>query len=233
MSEVKVDVKLDESEQIEVPVPIVDNIVPSGGKAGQVLTKKSDKPFDVEWKEVEGGGSGGEGQDGVGILSIEQTVTSNDDKGENVITVTLTNGKKSEFRVLNGSKGSQGEQGEKGSQGEKGDPFIYEDFTPEQLAALKGEKGEKGEAGDKGEKGEQGIQGERGENGADGYTPVKGVDYWTEADKEEIIEQVQAGTIGGIETALDEIIAIQNSLIGTPFDELHEYAQSLIDGGEA
>lgn len=26
--------------------------------------------------------------------------------------------------------------------GEKGDPFVYEDFTPEQLAALKGEKGD-------------------------------------------------------------------------------------------
>ena len=26
--------------------------------------------------------------------------------------------------------------------GEKGDPFRYEDFTPEQLAALKGEKGD-------------------------------------------------------------------------------------------
>lgn len=59
MSEVKVDVKLDEAESIAVPVPIVDNVVPSGGKAGQVLTKKSDKPFDVEWQEVEGGGSGG------------------------------------------------------------------------------------------------------------------------------------------------------------------------------
>lgn len=35
-----------------------------------------------------------------------------------------------------------------GKQGEKGDPFTYADFTPEQLAALKGEKGEKGEKGD-------------------------------------------------------------------------------------
>ena len=31
-----------------------------------------------------------------------------------------------------------------GEKGEKGDPFVYADFTPEQLAALKGEKGDTG-----------------------------------------------------------------------------------------
>lgn len=41
--------------------------------------------------------------------------------------------------------------------GDKGDPFKYEDFTSEQLTALKGAKG------DKGDKGEQGIKGEKGE----------------------------------------------------------------------
>lgn len=33
------------------------------------------------------------------------------------------------------------------AKGDKGDPFTYEDFTPEQLAALKGEKGDKGDDG--------------------------------------------------------------------------------------
>lgn len=45
----------------------------------------------------------------------------------------------------------------------------------------------------KGEKGEQGIQ---GVPGSDGYTPVRGVDYWTSAD----ITQIQSyidGQIGG------------------------------------
>ena len=59
-----------------------------------------------------------------------------------------------------------------------------------------GEKGEKGDPGEKGEPGEQGIQGvpgERGEKGdpgepgADGYTPQRGIDYWTEEDKREIV----------------------------------------------
>lgn len=43
--------------------------------------------------------------------------------------------------------GAQGLPGEQGKQGPKGDPFRYEDFTPEQLTALKGHKGDKGEDG--------------------------------------------------------------------------------------
>lgn len=42
--------------------------------------------------------------------------------------------------------GARGRQGIQGEQGEKGDPFLYADFTAEQLAALKGDKGDKGEA---------------------------------------------------------------------------------------
>ena len=43
--------------------------------------------------------------------------------------------------------GTQGVPGEQGKRGPKGDPFRYEDFTPEQLQALKGTKGDKGEDG--------------------------------------------------------------------------------------
>jgi hypothetical protein len=78
-----------------------------------------------------------------------------------------------------------------GPKGEKGDPFVYSDFTIEQLEALKGEKGEAGTPGAKGEdgksftyddftqeqleslrgpKGEQGIQGLQGEPGDRGDT---------------------------------------------------------------
>ena len=40
--------------------------------------------------------------------------------------------------------GAQGLPGEQGTRGPKGDPFRYEDFTPEQLEALKGPKGDDG-----------------------------------------------------------------------------------------
>ena len=53
--------------------------------------------------------------------------------------------------------------------GDKGEPFTYSDFTQEQLDALKG---------------------------ADGYTPVKGTDYWTADDKAEIQSYIDT-QIGG------------------------------------
>ena len=40
--------------------------------------------------------------------------------------------------------------------------------------------------------GEQGIQGEKGTDGKDGYTPQKGVDYYTDADKAEMVSVVLA-----------------------------------------
>lgn len=54
---------------------------------------------------------GNDGDDGVGIESVVQTTTSTVDGGENVITVTLTNGNKSTFKVKNGPKGSKGDAG--------------------------------------------------------------------------------------------------------------------------
>ena len=47
-------------------------------------------------------------------------------------------------------------------------------------------KGEKGDKGDTGARGKQGAQGEKGEPG---YTPIKSVDYWTEEDKNEIVDK--------------------------------------------
>lgn len=48
------------------------------------------------------------GDDGVGIASVQQTTTATADGGNNVITVTLTNGQKATFDVKNGQKGSDG-----------------------------------------------------------------------------------------------------------------------------
>lgn len=57
------------------------------------------------------GKDGSKGGDGVGIQSVEQTTTSSADGGNNVITVTLTNGQTMTFTVKNGSKGSKGDNG--------------------------------------------------------------------------------------------------------------------------
>lgn len=131
------------------------------------------------------------------IKKIEQTTTSVESGGINVITITTGNGTTS-FEVRNGSKGDQGEKGEKGEKGErglqglqgiqgeqglpgndgakgdKGDAFKYTDFTPEQLKSLTGPKGDKGEQGEQGIKGEQGVKGDTGAQGEQGIQGVKG-----------------------------------------------------------
>ena len=68
-----------------------------------------------------------------------------------------------------GDAGERGPQGEQGIQGPKGDAFTYNDFTEDQLAALKGPKGDKGDKGEQGPQGEQGIQGPSGPKG-DAFT---------------------------------------------------------------
>lgn len=131
------------------------------------------------------------------IKKIEQTTTSVESGGINVITITTGNGTTS-FEVRNGSKGDQGEKGEKGEKGErgeqglqgergeqglpgndgakgdKGDAFKYTDFTPEQLKSLTDPKGDKGEQGEQGIKGEQGVKGDTGAQGEQGIQGVKG-----------------------------------------------------------
>lgn len=109
-----------------------------------------------------------------------------------------------------GDPGEQGPKGEPGEQGPKGEPGDTgpagasgtDGITPSigkngnwYLGATdtgkpsRGEKGDPGAAGAKGDQGEQGPRGETGATGAEGpagKTPVKGTDYFTEADKQEI-----------------------------------------------
>ena len=69
------------------------------------------------------------------------------------------------------------------------------------IVLLKGEKGDKGDKGDRGDpgpqgpqgvRGMQGLQGERGVRGEPGYTPVRGVDYFTPDDVQLIVNEVIA-----------------------------------------
>ncbi len=58
-----------------------------------------------------------DGKDGIGIQSVEQTTTSTEDGGTNVVTVTKTDGTTSTFYVRNGSRGSAGPAGSDGDDG--------------------------------------------------------------------------------------------------------------------
>lgn len=123
----------------------------------------------------------------------------------------------------------------KGEKGDKGEPFTYADFTPEQLASLKGEKGDKGEKGERGEqgakgdKGEQGIQGEQGKQGIQGERGLQGIQGvqgekgdkgkkgdaltyadLTESQKQELIAPIKTDIESYVDTAIAN--AITNTL---------------------
>lgn len=87
--------------------------------------------------------------------------------------------------VIGNVKGPKGDMGLTGPQGE---PFKYEDFTPEQLEALKvkGDKGDKGDAFTYADFTPEQLESLKGP------APVRGVDYWTESDKTEIVNDVLA-----------------------------------------
>ena len=87
--------------------------------------------------------------------------------------------------VIGNVKGPKEDIGLTGPQGE---PFKYEDFTPEQLEALKvkGDKGDKGDAFTYADFTPEQLEALKGP------APVRGVDYWTESDKTEIVNDVLA-----------------------------------------
>lgn len=101
----------------------------------------------------------------------------------------------SEAEWLESLRGEQGPQGETGPQGQKGDTGATGATGP---AGPQGEKGDTGPAGpigpkgDTGDTGPIGPQGPQGGQGAPGHTPVKGTDYFTEADKTELVNAVLA-----------------------------------------
>ena len=114
-----------------------------------------------------------------------------------------------------GEKGAQGEQGERGLQGEKGDPGEQGPIGP------KGNTGPQGLQGEKGEKGSIGPQGPQGEPGEDGKTPIKGIDYWTTEDKQEIKKELKEEVVLSVNDKSGEVKLVADSLpfnnIGTPF----------------
>ena len=85
------------------------------------LTDGSKATFTVKnGSKGSAGDPGSDGQDGIGIQSVEQTSTSTEDGGTNIITVTKSDGTSFTFQVKNGSKGSAGSAGADGQPGADG-----------------------------------------------------------------------------------------------------------------
>lgn len=113
---------------------------------------------------------------------VTQMLADVDSRVEADVPLALAQAKASgEFDGEKGDKGDKGDTGPQGPQGPKGD-------TGER--GEQGIQGETGAAGPQGPQGETGTTGATGPAGADGHTPVRGVDYWTEADRAEMVQDV-------------------------------------------
>ena len=60
------------------------------------------------------------GGGGTGIESIEQTVTSDESGGINVVTITMSDSTTADFEIMNGKKGDKGDKGDQGNSGYSG-----------------------------------------------------------------------------------------------------------------
>lgn len=92
-----------------------------------------------------------------------------------------------------GAAGVNGKNGAPGKDGAAGSPGITPNIGANgnwYLGTTDTGKPSRGETGLQGPVGPVGPQGPQGEKGADGKTPVKGTDYWTAADKQEIIDDI-------------------------------------------
>lgn len=89
--------------------------------------------------------------------------------------------------------------------GENGNWYVYDKECKAYIDSGKASRGEKGEKGD---------AGDAGLNGRDGYTPQRGVDYWTKEDREAVkaeleddlnFEERLASTVGNYGNALEQV----------------------------
>lgn len=185
------------------------------------------------------------------IDSLKESGTGTGADGKSAYEIAVDNGfdgtETEWLDSLKGEKGETGAQGEQGVQGDKGETgaagedgvsvthtwngtvLTITSASGTSSVDLKGEKGDQGEQGIQGKTGEKG---DKGEAGVDGYTPVKGTDYWTEADKSEIVNDVVSKTridvvpdyvITEAETVVDLILEKINAncLIGAFISDIH------------
>jgi hypothetical protein len=212
-------------ENITSPWKEIVTIKGNDGKDGYTPQKG------VDYFDGKDGVDGKDGTDGIGITSIEQTAVSTESDGNNVVTVTLTNGSQFNFTVKNGSAGASGRDGST--------PYINNNTwwigdvdTGINANGVDGENGLDGESititsvsesiDDDGYNTITFSDGttvkvKNGSKGSDGKVPTKGVDYYTPEEREEYIQEIKNAISGDIDILLSQqesILAMQNELIG-------------------
>ena len=129
---------------------------------------------------------GQDGKPGKDGISPTATVESNSEGA--VITIIDAKGTTT-AQIYNGSNGLPGADGLDGQDGFS--PTIeVTDTETGVLLTITDIDGTKTATVNDGVAGPQGPAGKDGVNGQDGYTPVRGTDYWTENDKTEIVNSV-------------------------------------------
>lgn len=101
--------------------------------------------------------------------------------------------------VEDGTDGAPGKDGTDGKPGAAGADGVTPHIGDNGNWYLGGTDTGKPSRGATGAKGDAGATGPAGADGKDGHTPVKGTDYWTAADKQEIVNNVLAALPDGTE----------------------------------
>lgn len=139
------------------------------------------EPVNIKGERGQNGIDGVNGQDGAAAtIQIGRVTTLNPDQQATVTNTGTASAAVFDFAIPKGEKGERGLQGEKGDtgeQGERGETGYY--FTPN--VSTDGELSWSNNGGLDNPT-PINIKGEKGETGQNGYTPVKGTDYWTSED---------------------------------------------------
>lgn len=150
------------------------------------------------------GSSGSNGKDGTSV-TVKSVSESTADGGSNV--VTFSDGKT--VTIKNGSKGSSGSNGSNGADGvsissvkqtttstaDGGSNVVTVTLSNGTTSTFTVKNGSKGSTG---------------ATGAAGKTPVKGTDYWSAADKEEMIQDV-ISALGG--SPIFGVVDVNNNIV--------------------
>lgn len=118
---------------------------------------------------------GAQGQEGpAGADGVSPSVSVSEIAGGHRVSIQDAGGASS-FDVMDGQNGSAGSDGITPTIGDNGNWYLGDTDTG------KPSQGETGPAG---------PQGETGQTGAAGHTPVRGTDYWTAEDQQDIVDTV-------------------------------------------